>query len=171
MNDENLRHGNPPTQFHPGRGNGRGAVENGEKSGEARRKKRTMKQAAKMLLDLPVSNPAIAARLSDFGISEEDLTNQMVVLVAMINQATKGNVRAAAFLRDTAGYDPDAEIKRKEQKLKQDQFNFLKEQKAREEAGGVYITGDDPITAALKEAQDANQRETEDDSAIPLHDL
>lgn len=52
MNTKNLKRGNPETQFHKGRGNGRGAVENGEKSGRSRRQKADIRAAAKDLLSL-----------------------------------------------------------------------------------------------------------------------
>lgn len=50
MNTKNLKRGNPETQFHSGRGNGRGAVENGEKSGRSRREKADLRKAMQDLL-------------------------------------------------------------------------------------------------------------------------
>lgn len=78
----------------------------GKASGKARRKKRTMKAAAKLLLDMAVANPSVEKKMLEYGIPEEEITNQMAIMVAMINQATKGNVKAAAFLRDTVGESP-----------------------------------------------------------------
>lgn len=75
-------------------------------SGEARRKKRTMKTAAKLLLDMAVANPSVEKKMLEYGIPEDEITNQMAVIVAMVNQATRGNVKAAAFLRDTIGESP-----------------------------------------------------------------
>ena len=79
-------------------------------SGKARRKKRTMKDAAKMLLDMAVANPAVEKKMLEFGIPEEDITNQVAIMVAMVNQATKGNVKASTFLRDTIGESPAERI-------------------------------------------------------------
>lgn len=75
-------------------------------SGKARRKKKTMKAAAKLLLDMAVANPSVERKMLEYGIPEEEITNQMAIMVAMVNQATKGNVKAAAFLRDTIGESP-----------------------------------------------------------------
>ena len=48
--NKNLKRGNPATQFHAGRGNGRGAVENGEKSGASRRLASDMRELMKISL-------------------------------------------------------------------------------------------------------------------------
>ncbi len=75
-------------------------------------KKQTMQQAAELLLNMPVQDPSVAAKLRSFGIPEDEITNQMVVLVAMMNQASKGNVKAAAFLRDVSGTEESQSISR-----------------------------------------------------------
>lgn len=52
MNNDNLLHGNPATQFVSGdNANGRGAVENGRKSGESRRRKADLRKMAQDILD------------------------------------------------------------------------------------------------------------------------
>ena len=77
-------------------------------SGEARRRKKTMKETAKMLLDMEIPDAAkeLKAKLKVMGISEEDFTYQSAVMVGILNQAMKGNTKAAAFLRDTVGENP-----------------------------------------------------------------
>lgn len=75
----------------------------GKKSGEVRRKKRDMKNAMKLLLDLGVASPKTQAQMKALGISERDMTNQMAILLAMMNSAMKGDIKAAEFIRDTAG--------------------------------------------------------------------
>ena len=102
----------------------------GKASGEARRKKRTMKAAAKMLLDMAVSNPGVSAKMLDYGLPEEEVTNQMAILVAMVNQATKGNVKAAYFLRDTIGESPMERMHTKDHKLRRDEFEYQQEKDA-----------------------------------------
>lgn len=84
------------------------ASKGGKASGEARRKKRDMRQAAEMLLNMPVSNKqsTMKATLTALGINEEDMDYSMGVLAAMLVQAANGNVKAATFLRDTAGQNP-----------------------------------------------------------------
>lgn len=80
----------------------------GKKSGETRRRKKTMKETAKMMLDMeiPAAGKELKAKLKAMGISEEDFTYQSAIMVGILNQAMKGNVKAATFLRDTIGENP-----------------------------------------------------------------
>ena len=90
------------------------ATAGGKASGAARRKKRDMRKAAEMLLNMPVSNKqsTMKATLTALGIDEEDMDYSMGVMAAMLVQAANGNVNAAKFLRDTAGQNPTATRKR-----------------------------------------------------------
>lgn len=74
------------------------ARKGGVNSGASRRRKRTMKSGAKMLMDMPASK-AITQKLKLLGIDEEDATYQMGIMVAMLQQALDGNVKAAQFMR------------------------------------------------------------------------
>ena len=64
------------------------------------------------------------------GFADEDVTNQMALVVSMWREAVGGNVRAAEFLRDTAGQNEkdnaDRRIKQKEFKLKQEELDYRK---------------------------------------------
>lgn len=95
----------------------------GIESGKARRRKRAMKDATKLLLDMPISQDSVANAMRAMGFDEKDLTNQMAMIVSMWKEAMGGNVAAAAFLRDTAG-------EKAEQKQKQDEFEYKKERDA-----------------------------------------
>ena len=97
------------------------ARKGGINSGATRRKKKTMKSGAKMLLDMPASK-AVTRKMKMLGIDEEDATYQMGILVAMLQEALGGNVKAAAFMRELIGEDPKQELARKELKLRQDEF-------------------------------------------------
>lgn len=99
-------------------------------SGEARRKKRTMKAAAKILLDMAVSNPSVEKKMLEYGVPKEDITNQMAIMVAMVNQAAKGNVKAAYFLRDTIGESPAERMHEKDAKLRREEFEYQQEKDA-----------------------------------------
>lgn len=98
------------------------AAENGRKggkaSGEVRRKKRSMKSAAKLLLGMGVMDEETSVKLAALGLPEEEMTYQMAVLSAMLTEAQSGNVRAAEFLRDSAGESPSAEIHREDAKAR-----------------------------------------------------
>lgn len=107
------------------------AKKGGQASGAARRRKKSMKAAAKMLLDMPVTSKELQQKLKLLGVPEGDETYQTAVLVAMINQAMKGNVKAAYFCRDTIGESPRDQIRREELKLSKAKFEHEKEQDAR----------------------------------------
>lgn len=106
-NEENLKKG-APFRFRTGEQQVETARRGGIASGEARRRKKTMKETAKMLLDMeiPDAEKELKAKLKVMGISEEDFTYQSAVMVGILNQAMKGNTKAAAFLRDTVGENP-----------------------------------------------------------------
>lgn len=91
------------------------ATAGGKASGAARRKKRDMRKAAEMLLNMPVSNKqsTMKATLTALGIDEEDMDYSMGVMAAMLVQAANGNVNAAKFLRDTAGQNRHNSYKKK----------------------------------------------------------
>lgn len=84
----------------------------GRASGEARRKKRDMRKQAEILLGMKVDGKqkTLKAVMNNLGIKESDMTYSMGILASMIIEAGKGNVKAAQFLRDTAGYVPEQKL-------------------------------------------------------------
>ena len=79
----------------------------GKASGEARRKKKAMKDAINMLLSLPLKDEKAKAYLEYLGFEEEDMDNQLGLVISMYKEAVaKGNVQAANWIRDTAGDKP-----------------------------------------------------------------
>lgn len=86
-----------------------------------------MREAAQMILALKPPE-AVQAQLKKMGIRSEDLVNQTALLVAVLNQAYKGDVRAAEFIRDTAGESPNSTA-----------------------ASAALEAEDDPLTKSLKE--------------------
>lgn len=86
----------------------------GKKSGVVRRQKRDMRQVTRILLDLPATEESAIKILESMGIPESEHTNLMVVVVRIFQELlATGNVRAAEFLRDTAGYDPRMSLEEK----------------------------------------------------------
>ena len=75
-------------------------------SGEARRRKKTMRELAQMFGSLEVSNETIRARMRSLGVSEEDMNHDMAVMIGQYMEAEKGSTQAAAFVRDTKGENP-----------------------------------------------------------------
>ena len=107
-NAENLKKGEA-TQFRSGEEAARNGGKGGVASGAARRRKKSMKAALKTMLDMPVTSKELQQKMRLLGVPEGDSTYQMAVMVAMLNQAMKGNVKAAYFCRDTIGESPRSE--------------------------------------------------------------
>lgn len=110
----------------------------GRKSGEARRRKRDMREVAKLLLNMqvPVSQKKMRATMDSLGISEDDMTYNVAILVAMLLQAGNGNVKAATFMRDTAGYNPAHQLNEK-------RFAYQKKRDKEENGGGSGSLADE----------------------------
>ena len=70
-------------------------------------------------------------------------------MVAMLQEALAGNVKAAQFIRELVGEDPKQEMQKKELKLKQDEFKYKKEQDAKA-AEALETTGS--LADAIMEA-------------------
>ena len=115
------------------------ARKGGVASGEARRRKKAMRDTAKMMMDMtiPDSLTQLKAKLKAMGVDEEDITYQAAVMVGVINQAIKGNTRAASFLRDTMGENPSLMLREKELEQRKAEFEYKKqmdaEQRSKEE--------------------------------------
>lgn len=142
-NAENLKKGNA-TQFK----SGKDAVENGRKagvaSGASRRRKRAMRQAAAMLLNtqIPMNERGpfmgtVKTLLKTFGYTPDDATYQDALLAGIMLEAMKGDVRAAEFIRDTAGESPALDIRKAELKMRQEELKFKQEQSSGAAAPGA----------------------------------
>lgn len=77
-------------------------------SGVARRRKRSMKEAADLYLSLPVSDQRKWNRLARKGVDPEDVDNQMAIIVGLAEAAVAGDARAAKVLIDLLGEDARA---------------------------------------------------------------
>lgn len=142
-NAENLKKGKA-TQFK----SGKDAVENGRKagvaSGASRRRKRAMCQAAAMLLNtqIPMNERGpfmgtVKTLLKTFGYTPDDATYQDALLAGIMLEAMKGDVRAAEFIRDTAGESPALDIRKAELKMRQEELKFKQEQSSGAAAPGA----------------------------------
>lgn len=133
----------------------------GKKSGESRRRKRDMRQAAKLLLDMPVSRKQSTMRaiIDSLGIPEEDADYQTAILAAMLLQAGNGNVNAATFLRDTAGNNPSIKMREAELRQRKEEFKFQKEQRLAEmeQVQGEESLADAIISAYQKREESGSE--------------
>lgn len=92
------------------RSNGR---KGGIASGKARRDKKALKDTLGELLAMPIKegvSDEIEKIKSIAGIKGKNITMQEAIMVAMLNKAAKGDVRAAEYVRDTIGQKPDSRM-------------------------------------------------------------
>nr|DAF83001.1 MAG TPA: hypothetical protein [Bacteriophage sp.] len=78
----------------------------GKASGEARRRRKLMREQMEILLTLPIKSRKIKEQLNELGIDDTELNNQMALVVSMYQKALKGDTRAFEILRDTIGEKP-----------------------------------------------------------------
>ena len=67
-------------------------------SGAARRRRRSLKEAADLYLSLPVTDRRKANKLLRRQVDPEDIDNQMAMIAGLTDAATDGDARAAAVL-------------------------------------------------------------------------
>lgn len=96
-NEQNLR---PPRTKKEARERGK---QGGIKSGEARRKKKAMKEQMELLLSLPLKDEKIKEQFEEMGIDTDNIDNQMAMMVAMWNKAIHGNTSAFNSIREVTG--------------------------------------------------------------------
>ena len=75
----------------------------GRASGAARRRKRSLKDAADLYLSLPVSDQKRWNKLARKSIDIEDIDNQMAMIVGLTEQAILGDAKAAKVIIDLLG--------------------------------------------------------------------
>lgn len=100
MNDENLIPNSKRTPSELREITSKG----GKKSGESRRRKKTMKQVMDMLLDMPANTPQDWKLLADLGfnldeLDENTVNNILVVNAALLKNAKEGDVASIKELR------------------------------------------------------------------------
>ena len=100
----------------------------GKKSGEARRKKKSMKQVMNMLLQMPANTSDDYHLFADMGIdinvfSETEINNMRVVNAALLAQAKTGNVKAIRELRSIID---DGSHEKAKLKLEREKFEYMK---------------------------------------------
>ena len=75
----------------------------GVASGAARRRKRSLKEAADLYLSLPVTDRRVYNKIARDGIEPEDIDNQMAIISGLAKVAAMGDSRAAKVLFDLIG--------------------------------------------------------------------
>lgn len=78
-------------------------------SGAARRRRRSMKEAADYYLSLPETDRRTVNKMLRDQIGTEDIDNQMAVVVGITEQAKRGDARAASVLLKMLGEETPQE--------------------------------------------------------------
>lgn len=81
-------------------------------SGVSRRRKKSLREATKLYLSLPVSDKRAWNRLARDGVEPEDVDNQMAIISGLAMKAMKGDSKAAKVLFDLIGVEDDAHSER-----------------------------------------------------------
>lgn len=117
----------------------RNATKAGQASGRARRKKRDMREAAQVLLNMkvPKDQKNLIQTMKAMGLKGTELDMNMAILVVAYAKAMLGDIEAARFIRDSAGYDPRTQISEK-------QFKYQKkhDRELLDKASGVSLDED-----------------------------
>ncbi len=107
------------------------AAKNGAKggiaSGIARRRKRSLREAADYFLSLPVTDTDTFNRLVLDGLNPEDIDNQMALIVGLTKAAAAGDSKAAKALADFLG-EGDAGKKQLDVNFNDGQLEFIANQ-------------------------------------------
>lgn len=84
--------------------------ENGRKGGKASAKKRqqnkTFKELCNQFANNIITNEKLKKQLVELGITDNEVSNKMAMVVALWKEAIKGNTRAFELYRDTIGEKP-----------------------------------------------------------------
>ena len=74
--------------------------EGGRASGESRRRKKSLREAADLYLSLPVANRRAWNKISAEGVDPDDIDNQMAMIIGLTQKAVKGDAKAAKIIVD-----------------------------------------------------------------------
>lgn len=86
------------------------AVQAGIKSGEVRRRNKSMKQAMELMLSANLPVEIVPDQLKELGFDDGDMNMQLAIVYAQVMKAFAGNTRSAEFCRDTVGEFIGADI-------------------------------------------------------------
>lgn len=123
-NEENLKKG-VLTQFRTGEEQAKTARKGGMASGEARRRKATLRDTMHRLLTMQVEVPELSDVLKADGV---DSTYEDVIAMAMIQRAMLGDTKAYKEIRHTIGQTDKSELDLEEQRIRTDRAKRARDQ-------------------------------------------
>lgn len=104
----------------------------GKASAEARKRRKTMREALSMILELPASNEN--KNVLDGLNLGEDVSNHVLLAAAAFRSALKGDVRAMYFISDILGSKGMTEAEKERLKIEKQKIK-LEEEKIKKIAG------------------------------------
>lgn len=79
----------------------------GKKSGEVRRKNKSVRELMQMMLNSNLTKQQVATMLGQFdGLTEDDVNYKVAIGYEQIKKALKGDTQSAKFVYDYAGEQP-----------------------------------------------------------------
>ena len=103
----------------------------GKASGEARRRKKTLKQTMKLLLEQEIMDVDIYNQTAAMGVDVSDLTHQSAIVAAMVKRVEEtGDPKAFALILELMGEDTNS------QRLKLQKQELAQKKKASEGSDG-----------------------------------
>lgn len=78
----------------------------GKKSGEARRRKKLLRDLMIEFGALEMPEGELKASMAQAGLDDDELTYDMALVIGQYQSAVKGNPASAIFIRDTRGEKP-----------------------------------------------------------------
>ena len=100
-NEQNL----VPYQFQSGNEAREAGAKGGVASGAARRRKKSLKEAANYYLSLEPKDRKVWNKLSASGVEIEEIDNQMAMIAGLTARAITGDAKAAKVIMDMLGED------------------------------------------------------------------
>ena len=85
------------------------ATAGGIASGAARRRKKSLREAADLYLSLPVADRRTYNKAARRYIDAEDIDNQMAMIIGLVDAATRGDAKAAAVVVKLLGEETPRE--------------------------------------------------------------
>lgn len=82
----------------------------GKASAEARRKKKSMQELAKLMAAAPVTRKADKKLLQSVGITDPDMTQDALVTAALLSQALQGDTKAISMWQELTSEEVDNKL-------------------------------------------------------------
>ena len=86
----------------------------GKASGKARRQRKQFKELFKSILETPLPQDELKAKIDEMGLEKEKKNYNTLLAMTTLNEALKGNMKAIELIRDTIGEKPKDEIEVKD---------------------------------------------------------